>query len=72
MNKNNQVSLIQTLSHSLTNNNYDLLSEEVIKISQEVDAQMLPIFRRQLDLYNFYLKSKKLNISYPSKGATKS
>ncbi|OON92714.1 MAG: hypothetical protein ATN33_00670 [Epulopiscium sp. Nele67-Bin001] len=39
------------LSHSLINNNYDLLCDEVLQLSQELDTQMLPIFQQQLDFY---------------------
>ncbi len=49
------------LSHSIVNNNYDLLSLEVIQLSQELDTQMLPIFQQQLDFYNFYLRTYKNN-----------
>ncbi|MBE6022040.1 MAG: aspartyl-phosphate phosphatase Spo0E family protein [Cellulosilyticum sp.] len=30
-------------------NNYNLLSPEVIKLSNELDRLMLPLFKRQLD-----------------------
>ncbi|OOB79222.1 MAG: hypothetical protein ATN33_06255 [Epulopiscium sp. Nele67-Bin001] len=46
------------LSHSIITNNYDLLSPEVLQLSQELDTQMLPQFQQQLDFYKLitYLK----------------
>ncbi|WP_010166839.1 Spo0E family sporulation regulatory protein-aspartic acid phosphatase [Candidatus Epulonipiscium viviparus] len=51
--------LKKTLCNSIENENFDLLSEEVITISQELDQQLLPLFKQQLDVYNIYLQIKK-------------
>ncbi|ONI47230.1 hypothetical protein AN643_04785 [Candidatus Epulonipiscioides saccharophilum] len=51
--------LKQSLSNSIESENFDLLSPEVLYISQELDQQMLPIFKQQLDYHNAYLHLKK-------------
>ncbi len=47
------------LSHSIITNNYDLLSPEVLQLSQELDMQMLPQFQQQLDFYKLITYLKK-------------
>ncbi|OOB76882.1 MAG: hypothetical protein BEN19_03520 [Epulopiscium sp. Nuni2H_MBin003] len=46
----------KALSHSIINNNYNLLATDVIQLSQELDNKMLPLFKQQLDFYNLYLR----------------
>ncbi len=46
------------LSHLVKINSYDLHIPEIIKLSQEIDKQMLPLFKQQLDCNSFYIKAK--------------
>ncbi|MGL4363373.1 MAG: Spo0E family sporulation regulatory protein-aspartic acid phosphatase [Cellulosilyticaceae bacterium] len=43
--------LKQQLNDSIVNNNYNLLSPEVIYLSKQLDLMLLPIFENQLDVY---------------------
>lgn len=41
--------LKRKLTHVIIQNNYDLLSPEVIQLSQELDELILPLFIKQIE-----------------------
>lgn len=44
------IKLKRKLAHIIIQNNYDLLAPEVIKLSKELDALMLPLFMKQIEV----------------------
>lgn len=51
--------LKKELSSCIVAHNYNLLSPETLSLSHEIDELLLPIFKTQLELYNFYKQYKK-------------
>lgn len=47
-------SLKKELCDLLIKNNYNLLAPEVLAISIKLDRKLLPIFKKQLDFYNYF------------------
>lgn len=43
------IKLKRKLSHIIIQNNYNLLSPEVIRLSKELDQLMLPLFIKQIE-----------------------
>lgn len=43
------LTLKKDLAHMIEKNNYNLLSPEVIALSQKLDCLMIPLFKRQLE-----------------------
>lgn len=52
------LSLKKQLSHAILTHNYDLQSPEILKLSQQLDELMLPIFENQLHFYKSFSSSK--------------
>lgn len=46
------LSLKKDLNHAIEANHYNLLSPEVISLSQELDCLIMPLFKYQLDDIN--------------------
>lgn len=47
-------SLKKELCDLLIKNDYNLLAPEIIDLSMELDNKLLPIFKKQIDFFNYF------------------
>ncbi|ONI41640.1 hypothetical protein AN639_03200 [Candidatus Epulonipiscium fishelsonii] len=63
MSTKNSVSITEykkRLAQAIEKHNYNLQAPEVLQLSQQLDAQIVPTFKKQLDFQTYYLKTRKI------------
>ncbi|OON98084.1 MAG: hypothetical protein ATN32_04905 [Candidatus Epulonipiscium fishelsonii] len=62
MSTTNNISITEykkRLAQAIEKHNYNLQAPEVLQLSQQIDTQILPTFKKQLDFQTYYLKTRK-------------